>query len=183
MDDDTKKFQDALNQATGERTAAKQAASNASLDQMTADFERTAADPTSIYAGKPDLIERTRTQLAALRMRAGLAPTVAPKTPQQIAAQQHEQSFSMPAEINSNLAELIDGQLAHLKANPDLRDSQEKALKEKLGPADYAALLSDAQLYLGSAKMTPEVKASEHALRTAAAQAKYNAARRAGTPR
>lgn len=185
--DERNQFQAALDQATGARTAADQAAMAASMDQHFADFERMAADAThnkeNPYFGRPDLIARTRTEISAIRLRAGLAPTVAPVTPQQMAAEQHQASFSLPEQINPGLGEVMDAALADLAKNPDRRDAQAAELRKSLGPAAYSELLVSAELVLGRGKVTKELEACAPALRALHSQRRYVDAKRNSAPR
>jgi hypothetical protein len=187
MSDDNQ-FQAALDQATGARTAADNAAMAASMDQALADFrqQKTDAlrDKSHPYHSAPDSFwDDTLRKMQAVRIRAGLAPDVAPKTPQQVAQEQHFASFALPDQINPNMGELFDNALADLAKNPDKRDAQAADLRKTLGPVAYSELLVSAELVLGRGKVTEELKACGPALRALHAQARYNQAKRSGTPR
>jgi hypothetical protein len=127
----------------------------AGMDQQMAEFERQAADAThnkdSIYFGRPDVIAQTRAQLQAVRIRAGLAPAVAPKTPQQIAAEQHAQAFPLPDELDPNMVEYLDADRAPLetlaKDKSALAEATKQLKTELGGVAEYDKLLKNAQLY------------------------------------
>ena len=181
MDEEQNAFQTALNEATGVRTAADNAAMAASMDQQMVEFERMAADAThnkeNPYFGHPDLIERTRTQLSAIRIRAGLAPAIAPKTPQQMAAEMHAASFSLPDTLHPNWVAAIDARLEPLANDKVLRDETTAALKQELGTAGYAALVKDAATYK---TLTDAEKADRLTLQMYASQGQRNQYKRTG---
>jgi hypothetical protein len=183
-----KAFQAAIDQATGVRTAADNAAMAASMDQALADFRQqkmdALRDPSHPFHAAPARFwDDPERKMQAVRIRAGLAPDVAPKSPQQLAQEQHAAAFSMPNQINPNMGELFDNALATLKADPDRREAQAAELRKTLGPVAYSELLVSAELVLGRGKVTEELKACGPALRALHAQAKYNQAKRTGTPR
>jgi hypothetical protein len=154
----------------------------AGLDQSMTDFERQAADAAhnkeNIYFGRPDVVAQTRTQLQAIRIRAGLAPAVAPKTPQELAAEQHAAVFSLPDELHPNMVELLNTDRAPLESldKTALADAG-KALKTELGAAAYDALVKDATL---CKPLTDAEKASWRTLDVYASIGRRNAVK-AGT--
>jgi hypothetical protein len=186
MSDDNQ-FQAALDQATGARTAADNAAMAASMDQALADFRQQKLDAARdkdhpFHAAPAAFWDDTLRKMQAVRIRAGLAPDVAPKTPLQVAQEQHAASFSLPAQVNPNLGEMFDAALADLARNPDKRDTQAAELRKTLGPVAYSEMLVAAQAITGK-KPTPELEACGPALKALLAQHRYNQARRTGTPR
>jgi len=158
----------------------------AGLDAQLADFERQAADAAhnkdSIYFGRPDVIAQTRTHLQAIRIRAGLAPAVAPKTPQQVAAEQHAQAFSLPDELHPNMVELLDADRAPLEAlakDKTARAEAEKTLKAQLGgAAEYDKLLANARLY--KANLTDAERIHKRSLEMYAIHGQRNQYKRTG---
>jgi hypothetical protein len=154
----------------------------AGLDQQMTDFERTAADPAGIYARNPDAAAQTRAQLQAIRIRAGLAPAVAPPSPQQIAADMHAQAFSLPDTVNENLQSMLDEARLPLEAlakdKVALSDAV-KQIKEELGGApEYDKLLRNARLY--KSELTAAETIDLRTLQTYASQGVRNSVKRTG---
>jgi hypothetical protein len=156
----------------------------AGLDQQMVDFERRVADAAhnkeNAYYGHPDVVAQTRTQMQAIRIRAGLAPAVAPPSPQQVAAEQHAAAFSLPDELHPNMVELLNTDRAPLESldKTALADAG-KALKTELGATEYDKLVKDATLYK---PLTDADKAHKRTLELYASIGRRNAVK-AGTYR
>jgi hypothetical protein len=97
-----------------------------------------------------------------------------PKTPQQVAAEQHAASFSLPDQIHPNMQELLNTRLEPLAGDRVAREEATKALKAEMGAAGYNALVQDAGLYK---TLTDAEKADRITLQTYASQGRRNAAK------
>jgi hypothetical protein len=169
------KFQAAIDAATGERTAEQQAASANFMQEQLASFEARVA--AGDYAGRPDLIESTRTRLQAIVKDAGIPLAPPPKTVEQLAAEHRVASFPLGDIVNENLASMLEAGLDALVSQGAAEVQAATArLKEELGAVKHAEMVANAKQYLGP-KFKDAVAGYLPALRVAASQAQRNAAK------
>jgi hypothetical protein len=181
--EEQKAFQDAIAAATGQRTAADNAATAASLDQALADVRQlkatALADPTHDYHRAPASFWQSLEQpVIAARVRHGLAPEPQPKTPHQLASELTQRSFPMPDQIHPNMQAALDARLEPLAGDRVAREEATAALKRELTLTGYNALVQDAKLYKNA--LTDAEKADRITLQTYASQGRRNQYKRTG---
>jgi hypothetical protein len=172
-------FQDAINEATGQRAAANNAATAASLDQALADVRQLKAtalgDKTHPYHSAPaSFWAKMEEPVIAARVRHGLAPEPQAKTPQTMVAELTARSFPLDDQLHPNMQEALDARVAPFAGDRVLREEATAALKRELTTPGYEALVKDAGLYK---TLTDAEKADRITLQTYAAQGRRNAAK------
>jgi hypothetical protein len=172
-------FQDALNEATATTAAKQSAATAASLDQSLADIRQqkidALRDPSHPFHRAPMSYWQTQeATVMAFRVRAWLAPDVAPPSPQALAAEQHAASFPLPDQLHENMQAALGARVEPFAGDSALREEATAALKRELTPAGYEALVKDAGLYK---TLTDAEKADRITLQAYAAQGRRNAAK------
>jgi hypothetical protein len=144
------------------------------MDQALADVRQQRVDAQRdkdhpFHSAPESYWQKQEATVMAFRVRAGLAPKLPVKAPQQLAAEQHAASFFLPDELHPNMVEALNARLEPLAGDRVAREEATKQLKTELGAVAYNALVQDAQLYKQT--LTDAEKADRVVLQTYASQA------------
>lgn len=147
---------------------------NAGLLEMVAAWRAELADPNSIYAGRPEVIERAKVEIEAILLRAGVEE---PKIdPLQLAREQHARSFSMAEKpIDDDTAVQLESRCEALEEQHSKQELEQmaSALREEVGAEEYDKLIEDATSYIDAAKLPLGARADLLTLKAVASAGRY----------